>query len=929
MIFLPLNIQRFASGSFESPGTKVSGGDYMYYRINWSSGSNGSSANSSNVYVDLYARKGSYTTTGTWTGYINIGGNTSNYSTYASVGTSWVHIGSYSAVIGHNADGSKDCWIGAVVNGPSGTSAGGYSINYGETKTLDKIPRYANITSFTVSKRDETSVTYSYTADATLDWARYSLDNTNWYDLPNNGVVSGLTANTKYTFYLAVRRKDSGLWSYSSGVSQTTYAYPYITNASNFVVGNDNTITIYNPVKREVLIQLQPNSSTEWYGTDKTTGTSIVGYKNESWRDIWYQYCTDKTSNTYRVKLTYGTHTDTTDYNYTYTINEEANNGEVKPKFNDFEIEDTNTKTLNLTGNANKLILNYSIPKGIITVDNKATANKYGTMSKYKMIIGEQTPIESLYSEDSTVNVVSEEPLSSNEITMYAIDTRGFSKGVTKQVNLLDYTIPTLNLLEAKLTRSNNNVGDQVTLTFDGTYWNKSFGNKTNLITKLTYKFKRTDSTEWSKEFDILPNIVYNENVFSYEHLISGDLDNYGFDISESYDIIVYYQDELYGSSFNLILNSSTPNIAIAKTGNAMMMPYDEELGGALQVAGDIVVVGGKVVQPGGGGEIVGDTLPIGSQIPFAGTIVPDGWLLCDGSAVSRTEYIDLFRAVGTSYGAGDGSTTFNLPNKKGKVSVGLDTSDTDFNTIGKTGGEKTHKLTVSEMPSHSHELGYDTGVLVASGQNYGNPGTGASYGQGWNTKAVGGSQAHNNLQPYQVDNWIIKAFQSAGVVAQVNNAKSESKLDTYSCDYINKKTTKSYAKGYFDSNINLTQEWQSASFTNAEIVGDKFELKNGRIYVKSGVSKVSINAIAFMEKMNIGSSYVWFFISKNGGRMLNAIEGTGAVHYKSIVIPNTPIQVKEGDYFTLEWNNPIWSADYQIVRKGIENTRLAIEEID
>lgn len=175
----------------------------------------------------------------------------------------------------------------------------------------------------------------------------------------------------------------------------------------------------------------------------------------------------------------------------------------------------------------------------------------------------------------------------------------------------------------------------------------------------------------------------------------------------------------------------------------------------------------------------------------------------------------------------------------------------------------------------------------------------------------------------------IKKTFQGTIPENKILNNESNSQTDTYSCDYINKKTTKSYVKGYFNSNINLIQEWQTPSFTNAEIVGDKFELKNGRIYVKSGVSKVSINAIAFMEKMNIGSSYVWFFISKNGGRMLNAIEGTGAVHYKSIVIPNTPIQVKEGDYFTLEWNNPIWSADYQIVRSGIENTRLAIEEID
>ena len=597
MIYLPLNIQKFASGTIDSPGTKVSGGDYMYYRINWSSVSNGSSANSSNVYADLYVRKGSYTTTGTWTGHINIGGNTSNFSHYASIGTGWVHVGSYSVPIEHNADGSKDCWIGAYVVGPSGTSAGGYSINYGEYKTLDKIPRYGTANQ-SLASRTETSITMNWSSDNTVDYIWYSTDNgSTWTGINVTDGKSGsytiynLKAKTTYKIKTRIRRKDSQLTTDSSKLDVTTYAYPYIKSASNFVVGNDNTITIYNPVKRKVAVQVQPNGASEWYGSDTTTGTSIVGYKNETWRDIWYQYCTDKTSNTYRVKLTYGTHTDTTDYSYTYTINEEANNGEVKPTFNDFEIEDTNTKTLNLTGNATKLILNYSIPKGIITVNNKAIANKYGEMSKYKMIVGEQEPVETAYN-TGTVELVALQPLTTKEITMYAIDNRGFSKGVTKNVTLIDYTIPTLNLLEVKLTRSNNNIGDQVTLSFDGTYWNKNFGAKENSITKLTYRFKKTDSTQWSEEFDILENIEYNENVFRYEHLISGDLDNYGFDISESYDIIVYYQDELYGSSFNLILNSSTPNIAIAKNGNAMMQPYDEELGGALQVNGDTFVKG-------------------------------------------------------------------------------------------------------------------------------------------------------------------------------------------------------------------------------------------------------------------------------------------------------------------------------------------------
>lgn len=63
----------------------------------------------------------------------------------------------------------------------------------------------------------------------------------------------------------------------------------------------------------------------------------------------------------------------------------------------------------------------------------------------------------------------------------------------------------------------------------------------------------------------------------------------------------------------------------------------------------------------------------------------PTGYLLCDGTAVSRTTYAGLYAVIGTTYGTGDGTTTFNLPNMKGKVPVGYDTSQTEFNTIGKT----------------------------------------------------------------------------------------------------------------------------------------------------------------------------------------------------------------------------------------------------
>lgn len=85
----------------------------------------------------------------------------------------------------------------------------------------------------------------------------------------------------------------------------------------------------------------------------------------------------------------------------------------------------------------------------------------------------------------------------------------------------------------------------------------------------------------------------------------------------------------------------------------------------------------------------------------FAGSTAPVGYLACDGSAVSRDTYSALFAVIGTTYGAGDGSTTFNLPDLSGRVAIGASTS----HAMGTTGGEESHTLTSGELATHAHEV--------------------------------------------------------------------------------------------------------------------------------------------------------------------------------------------------------------------------------
>lgn len=164
-----------------------------------------------------------------------------------------------------------------------------------------------------------------------------------------------------------------------------------------------------------------------------------------------------------------------------------------------------------------------------------------------------------------------------------------------------------------------------------------------------------------------------------------------------------------------------------------------------------------------GGGNYILDDLPIGAQFAYSNANeIPLGCLVCDGSAVSRTDYSELFAVIGTTYGAGDGSTTFNLPDKRGRVSVGLDTAQDEFNAIGKHIGEKKHTLTIDEIPSHSHRGRYLTNSNISTAYNVGYRVSPSAENPTDFNDYVGGSQSHNNIQPSEVDIWLIKAKQKA-----------------------------------------------------------------------------------------------------------------------------------------------------------------------
>lgn len=148
---------------------------------------------------------------------------------------------------------------------------------------------------------------------------------------------------------------------------------------------------------------------------------------------------------------------------------------------------------------------------------------------------------------------------------------------------------------------------------------------------------------------------------------------------------------------------------------------------------------------------------PTGTGALWFTSSPPSGWLICDGSAVSRTTYATLFTILGTTFGAGDGSTTFNLPDFRQRVPVGLDASDSRFNAIAKTGGETDHTLTVAEMPSHTHTENAPTSASSGAVRFGTDTNASGNVDSTLVTGSTGGGGTHNNLQPFLVVNYIIK----------------------------------------------------------------------------------------------------------------------------------------------------------------------------
>lgn len=216
---------------------------------------------------------------------------------------------------------------------------------------------------------------------------------------------------------------------------------------------------------------------------------------------------------------------------------------------------------------------------------------------------------------------------------------------------------------------------------------------------------------------------------------------------------------------------SGTIEIGTVSTGD-INLKRNANLTGNLGVSGTLTATG--KLTSNGGTELNGTTLvkgplnadpgvplgflPAGTVVWKASTNVPVGWLECDGRAINRADFPALFADIGVLYGAGNGSTTFNIPTQHRRTIVGRGglASATLGNTVASIGGSESHLLLTDEMPAHYHGVAL-AGSTIVSG--IGDMSAVVKVGGTTNTSIAGANAPHNNMQPSLVMMMIIKAF--------------------------------------------------------------------------------------------------------------------------------------------------------------------------
>lgn len=596
-------------------------------------------------------------------------------------GRSTVTIRSGTQNVTHNNDGSKSIdfsfsvWDNISASFLPGPASGNASL------TLTNIPRYTTITTFSVAKRNETSVTVTWGASDACDKIWYSINNgSSWIETSGypNFIIDGLTPNTTYNFKLRVRRMDSRMttdsWNVSqttnqapnqslnsktettitmnwfsdtvanhiyysidngsnwidvgdvnstsgsytitgltanttydiqtrvkrSGVnttydtpksSQTTYAYPYCTDAPDFTIGDNVTLKLYNPLNRTVQIQMWSHVNQQFVSElIEISGTSYTGFSGVANR--LYASIPNTNQSQYNIDVWYGSNK---------TIKEGGNYsiiGTELPTFNNFSYRDSNSVVSEITGNDQVMVKGLSTPEITISSANKMVANNSASGKNYSMTIGNLSGSIDYSTEDIVKQLGTINTAGTQRLTVTAFDSRNLSTSANKDVVVYDYSKPVIN---ASVTRLNN-FENETTLKIAGTY-NKLTINDVdkNSMSSVKYRYKQVDSSfnNWTSvtitsstngTFTCSDIILNLDNTKSFEFEVS---------VSDALDVTIInsYVLDVGKSAFFIKKDGGFESNGDSQINGNLLVNGNLEITGNSQFDGDLSVIGNSELE--------------------------------------------------------------------------------------------------------------------------------------------------------------------------------------------------------------------------------------------------------------------------------------------------------------------------------------------
>ena len=414
--------------------------------------------------------------------------------------------------------------------------------------SLPNIPRYPTVNQ-SLNAKTETSITMNYSSDSTCDYLWYSTNGgTSWTGInitdgtSGTYTINGLTAGTTYSIKTRLRRKDSQLTKDSSASSIATYSYPYANSMPNFTIGDTVTIGVYNPLGRTFTITMIGADNSELTASSSYSGTSVTGFKSQSYINFFNASIPNAASGTYKVKITYGSQA-TTKTGGTYTVDASKSS----PTLTGLTYADVNSTVTAITQNDQNIVQNHSTVRytasGLVAKDGATIRSVSVSVNgnSYNLTINGSSATGGNAAIDSSSDVVA---------TVTVRDSRGLTATANVTVNMLAWALPTA----ITTLQRHNNYYSQTDITVDADY---AYVDGKNTIT-IQARYKKTTATdysEWVTLSDNVTSVINLDNKFAWDVQVKvtdrfGGSTTYNMGIDRGMPI-VFYDRALSSTGFN------------------------------------------------------------------------------------------------------------------------------------------------------------------------------------------------------------------------------------------------------------------------------------------------------------------------------------------------------------------------------------------